>query len=276
MPRQPVALPEGEVMLILLPPSEGKAAPARRGKPVDLDGLSSPELTAARRKVLEALIETSTGEDAASVLGLSAGQLGELDLNRRLTEIPARPAGSVYTGVLYDALDLAGLSPAGKRRARTAIRVQSALWGPITVADRIPPYRLSIGTSLPGIGGLAGYWRQQLAGVFDSRAGAELIIDCRSSSYAAAWRPERTEKLIKVGAVTEVRGKRQVVSHFAKHTRGLVARLLLEAPRAPRTPQQVATIVAEHAHCELTGPTRTGWDLTVITSSTGHLAAAER
>lgn len=259
-------------MLILLPPSEGKAAPARRGRPIDLDALSAPELTGARTKVLDALLEVSARPDAAELLGLSAGQASDLELNRRLTELPARPAGTVYTGVLYDALDLAGLSARGRRRAK-AIRVQSALWGPIGVADRIPPYRLSIGTKLPAIGGLASFWRRELAGgALDAEAAEELIIDCRSSGYATAWQPP-TEKLIKVTALTEKDGRRSVVSHFAKHTRGVVARLLLEAERSPRTPERVAEVVAEHGRCELTR-TKHGWELSVLTDHLGRFGPA--
>lgn len=256
-------------MLILLPPSEGKAAPARRGRPVDLDRLSQPELTAARRKVVDALIEASARPDAADVLGLSAGQLDELDLNRRLTELPARPAADIYAGVLYAALDLPGLEAAARRRANTAIRVQSALWGPVRLTDRIPPYRLSIGTNLPGIGPLAGFWQRELAGVV-TPSPRELVIDCRSSGYAAAWRPPEPDRVVRVTALTEKDGRRSVVSHFAKHTRGLVARMLLQAPRAPKRPEEVAGIVADHGRCELTGPGRTGWELAVITDAQGR------
>ncbi|QDP94662.1 peroxide stress protein YaaA [Microlunatus elymi] len=258
-------------LLILLPPSEGKAGPFRRGRPVDLDRLSLPELNPGRSKIIDALINISSGPQAAEILDLGPTAVGELELNRTLLEQPARPAAEIYTGVLYDALDLAGLESAARRRASAAIRVQSALWGPIKITDRIPPYRLSIGTNLPGIGPLPALWRQQLAGVLDDAHAQELIIDCRSTGYAAAWRPERTDKLIKVNAVTERAGNRSVVSHFAKHTRGAVARLLLQAPRSPRTVAQVAEIVAEHASCELTGPTRTGWELTVITDPTGRM-----
>lgn len=255
-------------MRILLPPSEGKSAPGRRGRSVDIDALSSPELTAARRKIVDALREVCGSPDGAAVLGLSERQRDELQLNLRLLESPARPAGEIYTGVLYDALDLATVSSTARRRANTWIRVQSALWGPIKITDRVPPYRLSIGTSLPGIGPLAGFWRRELAGLPSDDAG-ELIIDCRSSGYAAAWHPP-IEKLIKVVALTETNGKQSVVSHFAKHTRGAVTRLLLEADRVPRSPHQVAEIVAAHGRCEL-DRTRTGWELSVITGPNGQL-----
>lgn len=257
-------------MLILLPPSEGKSGPFDRGRPMNVESLYLGELAGARHKVSDALIESSAAPNAGEILGLGRGKLDEVELNRRLLDQPARPAGKVYTGVLYDALGLDSLSPTGRRRANTAIRVQSALWGPIKITDRIPPYRLSIGTNLPGIGGLAGFWRQQLRGTLDDQVRNEVIIDCRSSGYAAGWRPEHTEKLIKVNAVTETNGNRSVVSHFAKYTRGAVARLLLEAPRQVRTPDGAAAVIAEHARCELTGPSRTGWDLTVITDTAGH------
>lgn len=255
-------------MRILLPPSEGKAPPGRRGRPFDIDALSTPQLAGARRKIIDALLEVSGSPDGVAQLGLSEGQRGELALNLNLLQTPARPAGEIYTGVLYDALDLASLSPTARRRANAWILVQSALWGPIKITDRIPPYRLSIGTSLPGIGPLAGFWRRELSGLHPDD-GDELIIDCRSSGYAAAWHPP-TDKLIKVVALTEKDGKRSVVSHFAKHTRGAVARLLLQAERVPRTPQQVVDLVADHGRCEL-GRTRTGWELSVITDATGRL-----
>ena len=257
-------------MRILIPPSEGKSAPGRRGRPVDIDTLSTPQLAAARRKLVDALLEASGSPDAVALLGLSEGQRDELQLNLRLLDSPARPAGEIYTGVLYNALDLATLSPTGKRRANTSIRVQSALWGPIRITDRIPPYRLSINTSLPGIGPLTGFWRRELVGVAGLGGDGELTIDCRSSGYAAAWHPP-TDKLIKVVALTEKDGRRAVVSHFAKHTRGAVARLLLEADHLPTTPQQVADLVAAAGRCEL-GRTRTGWELSVITDATGRLA----
>ena len=71
-------------------------------------------------------------------------------------------------------------------------------------------------------------------------AGRGVVVDCRSSSYAAAWRPgpEVAARTVAVRVLREQDGARSVVSHMAKHTRGLVARALLQAPRAPRTPSR--------------------------------------
>ena len=55
-------------MLILLPPSEGKAVP-RRGRPLDLAGLSFPDLSPAREQVLDALVDLAHRDDAARGAG---------------------------------------------------------------------------------------------------------------------------------------------------------------------------------------------------------------
>lgn len=62
-------------MLILLPPSEGKATRSR-GAALDLGSLSFPALTSAREKALDALTALVQGprEEALEVLGLSPGQ----------------------------------------------------------------------------------------------------------------------------------------------------------------------------------------------------------
>ena len=219
-------------MLILLPPSEGKAPPARRGRPVDLDALSLPELTVARQQVLAALIEVSARPDAVRLLTVGPSLAAEVRRNVELAQCPARPALEVYTGVLYAALGYAELSTAARRRANAAIRVQSALWGSIGPTDRIPPYRLPICARLPDVGPLEPFWRRTI-GRIAPQARPGVIVDCRSSSYRTLWHGDRDEasRTVAVRVLTEVNGERKVVSHLAKHTRGLVARALLETER---------------------------------------------
>lgn len=236
-------------MLILLPPSEGKAAPAKRGRPVDLEALSFPQLAVTRRTIL----------DAVSAAADPPG-------NARLADRPASAAARVYTGVLYAALDYPSLSPGAKRRAHGSVLVQSALWGPIGLADRVVPYKLAMDARLTGIGPLAASWRAVLDPVLSERAGSGVVVDCRSATYAAAWRPtgEVARRTVVVRAFTETGGRRTVVSHWAKHTRGEVARWLLEAPRTPQTVAAVVRVVEQHTRCEVVDLGRAGWALDVI------------
>ncbi len=139
-------------MLILLPPSEGKTAPSSRRQPVDLARLSFPELTQPRRTVGDALAAVSARADAMDVLGVGASLADEVRGNIDLWSAPAAPAAEVYSGVLYDALDVATLSVPARRRATSAVVVISALWGAVRLTDRIPTYRLSMTVDLPGVG----------------------------------------------------------------------------------------------------------------------------
>lgn len=257
-------------MLLLLPPSEGKAAPARRGRPVDLAALPHPSLGPVREELLDALAAASAEPGAAQALGLSPGLADEVARNVALRTTPARPAIEVYTGVLYAALDHAGLSPAGRRRANRWVRVQSALWGPVGPSDAIAPYRLPMTASLPGVGTVASRWRTVLGPVMTGLAGDGLVVDGRSSSYAAVWRPTgaAARAYVAVRVFTEVDGRRTVVSHAAKHTRGLVARWVCEADRTPRTPTALLALVREHRPAELVADPRGGWFLDVDAPAT--------
>ncbi|MEU3251754.1 peroxide stress protein YaaA [Streptomyces sp. NPDC006997] len=218
-------------MLVLLPPSEGKAPSGGRGAPLRLESLSLAELGAAREVVLGELVELCRGDEekAREVLGLSAGLRGEVDKNARLYDAPARPAGDVYTGVLYDALDLGSLEPAARRRAGRSLLIFSGLWGAVRIGDRIPSYRCSMGVRLPGVGALGSYWRGVMGGVLPEVAGDRLVLDLRSAAYAAAWKPTgevaaRTVTVRVLHAPT-----RKVVSHFNKATKGRIVRSLMTA-----------------------------------------------
>jgi cytoplasmic iron level regulating protein YaaA (DUF328/UPF0246 family) len=139
-------------VLILLPPSEGKTPP-RRGKPLDLGSLSFPGLAPHRSEVLDALVglcSTDRPAEAAQVLGLGRTQEDVVASNARLRQASTGRADQVYSGVLYEALDVAGLQGASRRRATSWLAVTSGLFGMLRPADRIPAYRLSGDVSLPG------------------------------------------------------------------------------------------------------------------------------
>ena len=230
-------------MLVLLPPSEGKAAPLR-GRPLDLATLSSPELTAPRAQVLHELVALCDERpaEAAAVLGLGPTQADEVARNARLRGSPTARVDQVYRGVLYEALDLPGLDAAARRRAATRVAVTSALFGLLRPADRVPAYRLAGSVTLPGTGPVARHWSRHLAPAVDAAAGGGLVVDLRSTTYAAFWRPPRSSaaRTCTVRVLHEVGGRRTVVSHANKATKGRLVRDLLVSGASPRRPAALA------------------------------------
>jgi cytoplasmic iron level regulating protein YaaA (DUF328/UPF0246 family) len=234
-------------VLILLPPSEGKSSP-RRGKPLNLSDLDLPDLTDARSTVLTALVELCSGtrteelEQAADTLGLGPTQLDQVARNSGLFTAPTARADRIYTGVLYDALDLGSLDPAARRRATRWLVVMSSLFGAVRPNDPIPSYRLSGDTRLPGVGVVSTFWRAHLDPALAEAAGTGLVVDLRSTTYAGFWRPPAAlaPRVATVRVLHEVDGRRQVVSHFNKATKGRIVRALLADGGTPRTPADLA------------------------------------
>lgn len=226
-------------VLILLPPSEGKAA-LGDGPALDLPRLSFPALAPSRRRVLDALIALCEGPAAREVLGLSPGQAGEIGKNLLLRTAPTLAAADLYTGVLYDNLHLASLSPEAAARASESLLIFSGLWGLLRIDDRVPPYRLSMGVRLPPLGGLGAFWRRSVTPLLDAEPG--LVVDLRSGTYAAAWQPGG--RAVAVRVLKE--GK--VVSHMAKATRGVIARSLLEGDIDPQSPEELTKILDHLGH----------------------------
>jgi uncharacterized protein len=241
-------------VLILLPPSEGKT-PAVRGDAMDWMSLSFPDLNTYRAKVLDALGTVSAHEDALALLGVGASLKADVERNTRLHAEPAAPAHQVYSGVLYDALGYQSMTAPQRRRADESVLVISALWGALRFADSVPAYRLSMSTALPDVGRLASFWKPQLTDALAAATDGELLVDCRSSTYAAAWTPPPAAT-VAVNVFTEVNGVRKVVSHFAKHTRGELARhLLTRRGKAPQTPVQLHKAATEKWNAELVAGT---------------------
>jgi cytoplasmic iron level regulating protein YaaA (DUF328/UPF0246 family) len=221
-------------VLILLPPSEGKTTPLA-GTPLDLAALCLPTLTKARERVLNAVVKLSGGREkrALEVLGLGPKQAAELQRNRELRTAAAGPAIEVYTGVLYEALDFPSLTDAAKARADEGVLIASGLWGLVKPSDRIPAYRCSIAVALPVLGGLTAYWKKALAKHHDDR----LVMDLRSEAYAKMW---KTDAMVTVRVLQERDGKRAVVSHFNKATKGRIVRDLLQSGVRPSTKRHLA------------------------------------
>jgi cytoplasmic iron level regulating protein YaaA (DUF328/UPF0246 family) len=119
---------------------------------------------------------------------------------------------------------------------------------------------------LPGLGTVSAFWRDRLGPTLTGLAGSGLVVDLRSSTYAAFWRPTGLDgQVATVRVLHEVAGRRTVVSHFNKATKGRLVRELLADGTSPRTP----AALAEHLGAlgwtaELHGATRAGQQIDVV------------
>jgi hypothetical protein len=242
-------------MHIFVPPSETKAFPSGAA-PVKPGSLVLPELAPVRARLSKALVRLSRRRIpvALEALGLSEGLAGELGYNRGLDSAAAGPAEEVYTGVLYDALDLPGLRSQGVPTDH--VLIFSGLWGVLRASDRIPHYRCSAGVKLPGVGSVSAAWRRALRGPLAAHVGDQLVVDLRSGAYAGMWAPGANAVTVRVLHERKVGGvvKRAVVSHFNKATKGRLARALLESGQQLRKPDEFVGLVRELGYTVEPGP----------------------
>lgn len=255
---------------------------------LELGALAYPQhLTEPRQELIQHLTELSHQPDALKRLGLGPRSSDDILHNQQLYTAPVAPAREIYTGVLYHAAQLdqlgqlgqlgqpaqlaqttqaaqpgepaqaahaGSVNPPGADRTTWAdehILIASALWGWLRPGDPIPTYRLDMGVNLPPVGRLAPYWKPRLAFTTDTLAG-ELLIDCRSGAYRAAWLPtlaacrDHHLDLVEVRAVKVVDGVAKVISHNAKHWRGRVVHALLTSPHsAPQDPGDLPGLLTE-------------------------------
>jgi cytoplasmic iron level regulating protein YaaA (DUF328/UPF0246 family) len=212
-------------VLILLPPSEGKTAPAR-GPSLSMKSVDFAEFNPVREHILDALIKVSKGprSRARTILGVSERLDHEIDRNVEARQAPCAPAGEIYTGVLYDALEWSTLTAAQRKRAGSRVAIASALFGLLRPTDVIPAYRLSADTTLPD--------------AIRNAATRGIVLDLRSSAYMNLGPvPEDMAERTVVARVLQQRGsKRVVVSHHNKATKGRLVRSLLGVGRITDIP----------------------------------------
>lgn len=202
-------------MLILLPPSEGKNQPVSKAK-VNLAKLVfAKELLEIRSRLL----------------------------TKSLAATPAAKAMDVYTGVLYQALDWKSLGATAQARGEKSVLITSAIFGVLRPSDLIPNYKAKIKTS---------DWKAALRPALDG-LNADLVIDCRSSTYAGIWQspPAIT---VAVRVFKKENGKISVITHLSKKYRGELTRVLLKASKSPRTPAELLAITETHFGCKLQKP----------------------
>ncbi len=236
-------------MRILLPPSAGKTTKESTNH-LQLEKLWQEEhLTQTRRQLIDDVQNTALLADAAQIFKLGPKNAHEISQNLEVYDAPALAAWQLYDGVLYEAAKFAQIFSYGacaqdgqgqadqsqglQRQLEELTLVFSALFGPVRLTDLITPHRLSGSVKLPGQGSVASIWSKALKELLTQQLSGHVVVDLRSAEYGAMYRPTRGSDclLLNIGVakVNPATGKRSVVSHWAKHTRGLLAGALLRA-----------------------------------------------
>ena len=256
-------------MLFLLPPSEGKTAPPD-GPIYDAKALRFPKLVAQRNKVLRSLVKLCKGKPAVAldVLGLTAGQLDLLQVNREILTSACAPANQVYTGVLYSELDPATLTPEQISKLDESVWISSALFGFVGFSDLIPAYRLSGDVTLPELGSLTMFWKENLSGMLDKVPGT--IVDFRSGTYVKLG-PLSKDVCARTVVPRVLQrmpdGPPKLITHFNKATKGRLMRAFAVSDTQVQTLDDfVALVRMTGADAELFPPAGTGkpWTMDII------------
>jgi hypothetical protein len=234
---------------LLLPPSEGKTR-GGRGRSLRTRRADESPLGTARSATVAALLElmSSDPDAAAGALLLPAGiAAGALATDARVLDSPTTPALRRYAGVVYDGLDYAAMTATERRIADRACLIFSGLFGVVRGDEMVPDYRVPAKAVLPGLGVAGTYWRPVLTDLFPALLRRGLVVDLRSSDYAAMWRPDRAtaERVLAVRVLSPApRGGYAVISYNSKFAKGRLAAELVRRQAAGEPVAGVDDVVA--------------------------------
>lgn len=218
-------------MRVLLPPSEAKHA-GGRGRPLSARP-PHPALGPARERMLTALAGLLAGprdEAARALLLPPAVAEAALRANAVVRDTGTLPALRRYAGTVYAGLDYAALDAAQRRVAARTLITFSGLFGVVGGTEAVPDYRVPAKAVLPQVGVAATAWRPVLEQTLPALLGRGLVVDLRSSDYAAMWRPrgELAERTVRVRVLSPLpSGGTGVVSYPSKFAKGRLAAALV-------------------------------------------------
>jgi len=255
--------------MILLPPSEGKTDATGKQK-LDFKKLSFPELTKQRHELVAAVVTMANGPAAKTrtTLAISAKQDFEIQRDQKLLTAPAGPAWSVYTGVLYDAIEINSLNAKATSKFEAENFVVSALFGLINVTDQIPAYRLSGDTVVPKVGSLTKFWGESITQAITDQG--DFVIDLRSGIYVKLGPTGKdiADQVVVPRIMQKMpTGAPKVVSHSNKATKGRLVRALAQTAKSVNSVEQVAELAAKVAlDVKIVKPAKAGvpWGIDVI------------
>jgi hypothetical protein len=217
---------------LLLPPSESKSL-GGRGRPLRSRPHDDTPLGRGRGAAVLALAELVGGDAtrAAEALLLPPGIASDaLATNAAVLDAPTTPALRRYSGTVYEGLAVSSLRPDEQRLAARSTLIFSGLFGVLRGDEPIPAYRVPAKAVLPGLGIASSFWRPVLVEVLDPILRRGLIVDLRSTDYAAMWRPATptADRVVAVRVLSPApRGGHAVISYNSKLAKGRLAAALV-------------------------------------------------
>jgi uncharacterized protein len=192
-------------ILLLLPPSEGKADGGDVKTPWSPTlGATSKEVSTARKVIADTYSKSS---------------------GVRVVKTATMLATDRYTGVVWKHLDLASLPVATRRKLQKQIYVVSGLLGLVRGDESIPNYKLKMGARLAPIGSLASFWKPVLTVEVAKLGQKHLLVDLLPNEHRAAIDWNEVPNHVQIDLVAKDGGR--VGGHNAKAAKGLLARHIL-------------------------------------------------
>jgi hypothetical protein len=226
--------------VLLIPPSEGKAAPPASGPILEkarsrIKTNAFPSLDPLRDHVMDGLAGVLQRNVRLDLFfEVTNDALAEaIRLNSAIATAPTAPARDIYSGVMYDAVAFSTLKAAEKKLFDQKALIISGLYGLLRPTDHIAPYKLKIGADLGGVvGKLTQYWRRPVSELLRREVRGKVVWDFLPEAHRRVW--DSTGETVARHQVRFVKrvvrsgvAEYKTISHHSKSLKGALIRHLL-------------------------------------------------
>lgn len=205
---------------------------------------SMPDFVPESEKLIRTLRKQSV-KDLQNLMSIN-DKLAKLNQGRykswsaEFSTANSRQAVLAFMGDVYVGLDARSLDSREINYAQSHLRILSGLYGILRPLDLMQPYRLEMGTGLANARGpdLYSFWGNKLAKALNEQARSirsQYLVNLASHEYFDAVDTDALELEVVTPIFKERMGdKYRVLSFFAKKTRGMMARFIIETrPKRP-------------------------------------------